>query len=181
MATLKLLAPMFAMALLSACEARFGKDAESGEAAAKGKGQAATASVEGKAKEGQFSIDTPGFDMKIDIPAGVTSHGDSDSDVLYPGSTLSGMHIQGNEGGARGKDNAGIELRFTTPDALEKVAAWYRQPGRASAFTVASLGRDGAALVISGTETGDGDPFKLRLSPRSGGGTEGRLTLSDKS
>lgn len=167
-----------ALALLSACEANVRKDGkdETADGAAK-----AAAAAEGKAKEGQFSIKTPGFDMKIDIPAGVTSHGDSDSDMLYPGSKLSGMHIEGSKTGAGGKGNAGIELRFTSADPADKVAEWYRDPARASGFSVSGIRRDGPAFLITGSEKGDGDPFTLRLSPASGGGTEGRLTLSDRS
>ncbi len=176
MSAAKPLALICAFALLSACEAKFGKEADKGEPA---QGKSELASAEGKAEEGQFSIKTPGFDMKIDIPAGVTSHGDSDSDVLYPGSTLSGMHIEGSKGGG-GKGNAGIELRFTTPDAPEKVAAWYRDPARASGFAVSGIRREEAGFLISGTEKKDGDPFTLRLSPK-GAGTEGRLTLTDRS
>lgn len=174
MAAAKPLTLICALALLSACEARTGKEAD------KGKREPVAAAAEGKAEEGQFSIDAPGFDMKIDIPAGVTSHGDSDSDMLYPGATLSGMHIEGSKKGAGGKGSAGIELRFTTADPPGKVAAWYRDPARASGFTIASVRREGAALVIAGAEKEDGDPFTLRLSPR-GGGTEGRLTLTDRS
>jgi hypothetical protein len=180
MSAVKPLAMVCALALLSACEMKVGKEADKGDAAAKGAGGSAAAAAEGKAQEGQFSIKAPGFDMKIDIPAGVTSHGDSDSDVLYPGSTLSGMHIEGSKGVGDGKGKAGIELRFTTADAPEKVASWYRDPARASAFSIASVRREGAAFIISGTEKGDGDPFMLRISPRSGG-TEGRLTLTDRS
>ena len=174
----KMLSLMCTLALLSACEVNVHKDKN--EAAAKGDHKA-VASAEGKAKEGQFSIDTPGFDIKIDIPAGVVSHADSDSDVIYPGSKLSGMHIEGSKSGVDGNGNAGIELRFTTADAAEKVAAWYRDPARASGFAVSGIRREGAAMVITGTEKEDGEPFTLRLSPRSGGGTEGRLTLSDRS
>lgn len=174
----KTLSLICALAFLSACEMKVHKDGD-GEAG-KGGGKAA-ASAEGKAKEGQFSINTPGFDMKIDIPASLASHTNSDSDVLYPGSSLSGMHIEGSKGGADGKENAGIELRFTTPDAAEKVAAWYRDPARASTFAVAGVRREGSGLVITGSEKKDGDPFTLHLSPRSGGGTEGRLTLTDRS
>jgi hypothetical protein len=176
----KPLAMVCALALLSACEMKVGKEADKGEAIAKGAGGSAVAAAEGKAEEGQFSIKAPGFDMKIDIPAGVTSHGDSDSDVLYPGSTLSGMHIEGAKRGGDGKGNAGIELRFTTPDAPEKVAAWYRDPARASGFSVSGMRREEADFIIAGTEKKDGDPFTLRLSPR-GDGTEGRLTLTDRS
>ncbi len=172
----KLLAMTSALAFLAACEAKVGKEAGSETAAAN---QAASA-AEGKAEEGRFSIKAPGFDMKIDIPAGVTSHGDSENDTLYPGSTLSGMHVEGSKGGADGKGNAGIELRFTTPDAPAKVAAWYRDPARASAFSISNSRQEGGALVIAGAQKGDGDPFTLRLGPHGGGGTEGRLTLSDR-
>lgn len=175
MTALKLLALIGASALLAACEAKIGKEAERSEA------NAATGSTAGKAEEGQFSIKAPGFDMKIDIPAGVTSHGDSDSDLLYPGATLSGMHIEGSTGGRDGKGNAGIELRFTSADAPEKVAAWYRDPARATGFSISGIRREGADYLISGTQKQDGDPFSLRLASRSGGGTEGRLTLTDAS
>jgi hypothetical protein len=178
MAAAKPLTLICALAFLSACEAKIGKEADKGDAAAKGETKAAAA--EGKAQEGQFSIKAPGFDMKIDIPAGVTSHGDSDSDMLYPGATLSGMHIEGSKGGADGKGDAGIELRFTTPDAPKRVAAWYRDSARATAFSIASAKQEGAVYVISGVEKADGDPFTLRLGARDGGGTEGRLTLADR-
>ncbi len=177
----KPLALIAALALVSACEARFGKEADKDESPAKQAAEQAGAAAEGKSKEGEFSINAPGFDMKIDIPTGMTSHADSDSDVLYPGATLSGMHIEGSRDGAKSKSNAGIELRFTTPDAPDKVAAWYRDPARASGFTITSARRDGADLVIAGAEKQDGDPFTLRLSARPGGGTDGRLTLSDRS
>lgn len=170
-----LLALICASALLAACEAKIGKEA------GKDRAEGSPASTEGKAEEGQFSIKAPGFDMKIDIPAGVTSHADTDSDMLYPGATLSGMHIDGSKGGSDGKGNAGIELRFTTADAPDKVAAWYRDPARAGGFSIGGVRREGSDYLISGTQKQDGDPFALRLSPGSGGGTAGRLTLTDRS
>jgi hypothetical protein len=174
----KTLSLICALALLSACEVKAHRDGQ--DEATKG-GDKAVASAEGKAKEGEFSIDTPGFDMKINLPAAVTNHADSDSDVLYPGSRLSGMHIEAGKSGLDGKGNAGVELRFTTTDAAGKVAAWYRDPARASAFTVVGVRREGSGLLITGSEKEDGDPFTLHLSPRSGGGTEGLLTLTDRS
>ncbi len=174
MAAARFLALICASALLAGCEAKIGKEAD------KAGSEAVAASAKGKAEEGQFSIKAPGFDMKIDIPAGVTSHGDSDSDVLYPGATLSGMHIEGGKGSGEGKSDAGIELRFTSADPIDKVAAWYRDPARATGFSIGSISREGADFLISGAEKQDGDPFSLRLSPK-GAGTEGRLTLTDRS
>ena len=58
-------------------------------------------------------------------------------------------------------------------------AAWYRDPARAAVLTIASAGREGDDTVIRGTQKEDGDPFTVRLSPASGGGTDGRLVFSD--
>ena len=162
-----------ALTLLAACEAKIGKDADK---EAETKGQAAGSPAEGKAKEGEFSIDAPGFDMKVDIPGGLTTSSGSDSDMLYPGSTLSGMHIGAGKGGS---GQSGVELRFTTTDAPKKVAAWYRNPARSEQFSIESARREGGAIVIAGKEKQDGDPFTIHLSPRSGGGTDARVNLTD--
>jgi hypothetical protein len=177
----KIASALAAAALLCACEAKIGKnaDAEGGATAARN-GNAGASPAEGKAEEGSFSIDAPGFDMKIAIPEGMANRTnvDSDSDILYPGSTLSGMHVEADkDGGAKG-GRSGVELRFTSADAPDKIAAWYREPGRS--FAVASAAREGEGYVISGTEKGDGDPFTVRLAPKNGGGTEGRLALTDR-
>lgn len=165
-----------ALALLASCEAKIGKEADKQGAQGRGSKNAASP-AEGKSKGGEFSIKAPGLDMKIDIPGGVTSRVGSDSDLLYPGSTFSGMHIEGSK---NGRGNSGVELRFTSSVAPEKVAAWYRDPARAGIFSIESATREGTGIVIAGKETKSGDPFTLRLSPRSGGGTDARLTLSDR-
>ena len=178
MAAARTLTLILMLGLLPGCEPPAGKEAGKSEIAQND--GPSPGGAEGKAKEGQFSIEAPGVEMKIDIPSGVTSHGNSDSDLLYPGSTLSGMHIEGRRGSAEGKGNAGIELRFTTKEAPEKVAAWYRDPARSTGFTINSVRREAGAILIAGAEKEDGDPFSLRLAEASGGGTEGRLTLSDR-
>ena len=167
----KLFPALAALILLSACEARIGREGEDGN-------QTAGTSADGKSEEGTFSIDAPGFAMEIDIPKAIADNAeiDSDSGILYPGSELSGMHIQASEGGNSGS----VELRFTSVDAPDKVAAWYRDPARAADFTVASAAREGDAIVISGADKKGGDPFTLRLIAGEGGGTDGRLSLSDR-
>jgi hypothetical protein len=165
------------IALLSACEGRVGQAKETG--GAKAGGTVAASSASGKSEEGKLSIKAPGFDMKIDIPKGLADRADTDSELIYPGAALGGMHIEAGSGAA-GKRNSGVELRFTSREPIDKVAAWYRDPARAGGFSTASERRDGEALVISGTQKSDGDPFNLRLSPAAAGGTEGRLTLTDR-
>jgi len=163
--------------LLAACEARIGKGDE--EAAATGNASGSPAA--GKAKEGELSIKAPGFDMKVNIPSAVAGHvnADSDDQLVYPGSTIDGLHIEAGSKQAD-KRESGVELRFKTGDALEKVAAWYRDPARRDGFSIGQVAREGASVVIAGSQKDDGDAFQLKLSPASGGGTEGQLTLSDR-
>lgn len=160
--------------LLAGCEARIGKDAAGPEAEASGR----ASSAEAKAEDGQLSVDTPGLQMKLDIPAALADRAevDSDSGVLYPGATLRGMHVEGG----RGKDDGMVELRFTSSDDVPKIAAWYRDPARAAKFTVAQASQSGGIFTATGVDTEDGDRFDLSLSPRAGGGSEGRLRLRDK-
>jgi hypothetical protein len=165
-------------ALLAGCEARIGKEDPPAEAAATG--NSAGGAGEGEAEDGRLSIDTPGLQMKLDIPSGLAGRAqfDSDSGVLYPGAALSGMHVEARDGRQGGRSM--VELRFTSPDDVAKIAAWYRDPARAADFTVGQASKSGAAVILTGTEKKDGDPFDLSLTPRAGGGTEGRLRLRDK-
>ncbi len=77
-------------------------------------------------------------------------------------------------------DSRTHELRFTTNDSPEVVTRWYRDPARASDFTVAGAGREGRDFLISGTAKDEGGDFRVRLSPNSAGGTEGRVLLSNR-
>lgn len=177
--TAKPLPILAAIALLAGCEAKIGKDADQGAAAAPA--NQTQVSAEGKAEAGQFSIKAPGLDLKLDIPDALQKRAaiDSDSEILYPGATLAGMHVEaGSEKG--GRNESAVELRFTAGDAPAKVADWYRDPARKSGFAVTSVKQQGAGYVIAGTETGDGDPFTVHLDAALGGGTEGRLILRDR-
>jgi len=164
--------PIALLALLAACEMKIGKDKE--EAGAKSEAPAASAA--GKAEEGAISIDAPGFDMKLSIPDALRTQVGTDGDVIYPGSKLSGLHVQANEGEAQDS----VELRFTTGDAPAKVAAWYRDPNQAKELKVSSAQAEGQRWRIAGTTKDGGAPFTLTLTPAAGGGTEGRVVLRDQ-
>ncbi|MGZ8350651.1 MAG: hypothetical protein ACXWU2_11535 [Allosphingosinicella sp.] len=160
-----------AAALLTACEARIGNDAAP---------VAENATAAGRAEEGRVTIEAPGFNMSIDIPEGLRSRAEMDSDngLIYPGSTLSGIHVLGRPERADGSSEGEVELRFSTGNGADRVAAWYRDPARGEDFTVQSAARDGDAFVIQGTGRQDDERFSLRLTGQ-GTGTEGRLVLSD--
>jgi hypothetical protein len=167
----KLFCLVGALAMLAGCEARIGRDDAQSNTAAAAKGTE-------QAEEGTFSIDTPGLQMKLDIPTAIAERAEVDNEngLLYPGANLSGIHVEAREGNGRSR----VELRFSSTDAPERVAAWYRDPARADDFTVASGSQNGGVITLAGTQKDDGDPFELSLSPRNGGGTDGRLKLRER-
>jgi hypothetical protein len=160
---------------LGGCEAKFGNDADAGH-------EPGNASAAGKAEDGRLSIHAPGFDMKINIPEGIRREAgiDDDSGIIYPRSTFSGMHVEGGRDGDSGNSDGEVELAFTSTDAPDLIARWYQDAARAPDFTVATASRDGAAFVLAGTTHDHDGNFRLRLSPRQGGGTEGRVVLTDR-
>jgi hypothetical protein len=158
-----------AAVLMAGCEARIGN----GQDAANSNGRA---SAEGKAEEGQIAFSTPGFDVKMKVPLD-QAETDDQGKILYPGSKVTGLYIAANPDSKSGSDGE-VELRFATPDAPDKVAAWYRDPARAENFAIKSDGKEGAALLLTGTEKGEQNDFRLRLEA-TGSGTDGRLVVRD--
>ena len=172
--TPRLLAFCAAAALaLTACEARIGNQTDNAS-------DNASAGASGKAEEGRVSIHAPGFDLKINIPEGIRREADmeEDNDIIYPNSTFAGMHVEGGRDDSR--SDGEVELAFTSVDAPDLVARWYQDAARAPNFTVATATREGPAWVIAGTTRDNDGNFRVRLAPRAGGGTEGRVVLSDR-
>ena len=170
----KLMAVLAAAALLGACEARIGKEDETAAA-----GNEAVAAIEGTAEEGAFSIDAPGFEMKVRIPEGIQDNADinADTEIIPQGATFRGIHIQANEGDAP----SGVELRFSDSRPPEELVGWYRSDEPNREFTVATIDRRGTGFVIAGQTKEDSDPFTVRLEPRAGGGSDGRVAIRDTS
>jgi hypothetical protein len=167
-----LYAALAAAALLGACDSRFDrKPADKGAAGA-------DASAEGKAEEGKISVKAPGFDLKFTLPKGMVgeARAERNSKLLYPGSVLRGMAIAAGDGRGKGGDSE-VEIGFSTPDPPDKVLAWYRDPARAEGFRLKGAEKEGAGWLLTGVQKRDDHRFKLRLGPRAGGGTDGRLTV----
>jgi hypothetical protein len=137
------------------------------------------ASAEGKAEEGKISLKGPGVDLTFEVPKGLRGgpKADRNNNIFYPESTIGGAAIVGGQGDGRKQAESEAEFRFSTPDPVDKVLAWYRDPARAKDLKVVSVTRQGADILVAGTQAGKVDSFKLRLSPRPGGGTDGRLTI----
>lgn len=170
-----LTAPLTALALLG-CNLTVN---ESDEAAG---GNAVSASAEGKAEDGKISVKAPGLDFSFSVPKGIADNmkADADSEVLYPGSSIRGIHaVQGSEA-QDGLRQGEVEIRFASPDPADRIAAWYRDPARGDGFAVTSAVQEGAGYVLAGTTKSEGDGFKLHLNPGRGGGTDGRLVVRDR-
>jgi hypothetical protein len=165
-------AALAAAALLFACDGRDRADGAE-NAAADG-----PVSAEGKAEEGKISLKMPGVDMTLSLPKGVADEARSgrDSKLLYPEATLRGMAIAAGPGSDKSGDSE-VEIRFSTPDPVDKVAAWYRDPARSAGFRLERAEKEGDSWRVNGVQKRDSHPFKLRLAPRAGGGTDGRLTV----
>lgn len=162
--------PLAALSLLSAC----GKADEDKKAAQANQ----QVSAEGRAEEGKITFKGPGLDMSFVLPKAMRGEAkaDKNSRILYPGSTIGGVAVVGSQAnGGQGGDSE-VELSFATSDPPERVAAWYRDPARAKDFHVTAAAREGADLVISGSQS-DGHRVKVRLAARTGGGTQGRVTI----
>ncbi|HEX8263498.1 MAG TPA: hypothetical protein VF547_11545 [Allosphingosinicella sp.] len=158
--------------LLGACQAKVDpEEADKGSAEPR-------ASAEGKAEEGKISVKAPGFDLKFTLPKGMVgeARAERDSKLLYPGAVLRGMAIAAGQDTGKGGDSE-VEIRFSTPDPLDEVVAWYREPARAEGFRLERAVKDGDGWMVTGVQKRDGHPFKLRLAPRPGGGTDGRLMV----
>jgi hypothetical protein len=166
------LCAVLAAALACACDSGGGSDPPVKETAN------SHVSVEGKSKEGKISLKMPGVDMTLSLPAGVAdeARAERDSKLLYPGSILRGMAVAAGPDSDRSGESE-VEIRFSTPDPVETVAAWYREPARAGGFQLQRSAREGETWALDGVQKRDRHSFKLRLSPRSGGGANGRLTV----
>lgn len=160
-----------AAALLAGCEMRIGNDAPP---------VADNASAAGRAEDGRLTIEAPGFNLAVTVPEGFDGRTDSggDSGLVYPGARVAGIHVQGGrDRGERGQGE--VELRLTSADAPDRVLAWYRDPARAERFTLSSTSQEGGATVIAGTGRRDNERFTLRVSARTGGGSDMRLLIAD--
>jgi hypothetical protein len=155
--------------LLGACDSRVDPEADNASV---------QVSAEGKAEEGKISVKAQGFDLKLSLPKGIAgeARAERDSKLLYPGAVLRGMAIAAGEGKGKGGDTE-VEIAFSTPDPVDKVLAWYRDPARAEGFRLDRAEREDRGWRVTGVQKRDGHRFKLRLDARPGGGTDGRLSV----
>lgn len=161
-----------AAAMLSACEVERAGDTDANRAetntgttrAASGDRPATTAR--------NVSIRLPGFDASFNLPDGVMAGSEFDIEGvgLYPGARLTTFDLDADRD--RRGDGAVVRIGFDAPAAPDIVGQWF-----ASEFARNKVAVTQSGTVLTGT-TGDGDRFRIELSP-GGGGTTGQIAIID--
>ena len=133
--------------------------------------------VAGVDKNGQMSVNVPGFSGKINLPKMKLNAGDFDLNgvKLYPGSTISTMNIDAKDGGNGTKDSGTVRIGFDSPATPKAVQDWFLQRLNKDAGFKVKV--DGAGLI--GT-TEDDKPFRLELAPVGADHAKGTIVLSDQ-
>ena len=122
---------------------------------------AANAARPSRTENGQLTVRAQGVDLKINLPPPIRRMAEDD-DLLPPRA----HSRRGGEG-----------RRFHSDDPPETVAAWYRDPARASRFSISGATREGNAIVLAGSPRGGG-ALSVRLAPAEGGGTDGTVQVT---
>jgi hypothetical protein len=162
--------------LLGACEMKVGKDEKDAKDGASVKidagGNVAIAANDGA--DG-VSVSVPGFEGKVKIPGMELGgeHMDIDGMKLYPATKLSGINVTDQNGAGTGV----VEMRFTSPAAPDKVAAYYADAAPGADFTdVKVTGAKGSSTVTA--IKGDGDRLTITIDPAAGG-SAGTILIRD--
>ena len=122
---------------------------------------AANAMPASRTENGQLTARVQGVDLKVNLPPPIRRM--TEDDELLPPRARS-------ERGGEGR-------RFHSDDPPETVAAWYRDPARASRFRIVSATSEGATLILAGTGR-DGGALSIRLAPGAQGGTDGTIAAA---
>ena len=122
---------------------------------------AANAMPPSRTENGQITVRAQGVDLKINLPPPIRRMTEDD-DLLPPRA----RRLRGGDG-----------QRFHSDDPPETVAAWYRDPARASRFTISGATRHGPAIVLAGNARGGG-ALSVRLASGERGGTDGTVVVA---
>ncbi|KRB79383.1 hypothetical protein ASE00_19960 [Sphingomonas sp. Root710] len=161
--------------LLAGCEFEIGKDKDDKDAASVKVGEDGNVAIATEEGGEGLSIKVPGFEGKMNIP-GIELGGDNmdiDGIKLYPGTTLHGINVTDRAG----PDNGLVDMRFTSPAAPAKLAAYYAAAARENGFTAIKVANAGGGATLTAINP-DGDPMTISMTPGKAG-SEGRILIRD--
>jgi hypothetical protein len=166
---------LFPLLMLAACGDRGNDNKDGTSFTLDGKGEdGEDVAINADGKSGDVEIKVPGFEGKVSLPKiNINSTNfDIDGVKLYPGSSVSGMHVSADSG--RDKHKEDVTFNFTSPADPAKVAAYLRE-----AFAEKKVVLAGGDAALSGTQA-DGDRFIIKLAPAAAGQTSGTISIGGK-
>jgi hypothetical protein len=162
--------------LLSACNDRddANKQGTSLNINAKGEDGSDDVQINADGNTGKVAIKVPGFEGKLSVPKVMLDHSDFDIDgvKLYPGSKVTTVNVNADDTG--GKDETKVNILFTSPADVAKVAAYFRK-----ALADKDMAVTGSDASLSG-KTKDGEPFVIALTAAAPGQTSGSVVIDTK-
>ncbi len=153
--------------LLAACEMKVGGgDDDANDMASVKVGEDGNVAITANDGADGVSVSVPGFDAKVKVPG--IDLGSDNMDIggmkLFPGSKVAGINVTDQ----KGPDNSLVEMRFTSPAAPDKVAAYYAAAARDEDYSDIKVSNSGGKAVMTGTES-DGDKVMITMEPAAGG------------
>lgn len=125
----------------------------------------------------RVSIDAPGFKASLKVP-GLEMGGDAmdiDGLKLYPGSTVTGVDVQGDRPDGKGGQ---VRMGLRSGDAPDRVMAYYRRAAAEAGYTVAPPTRADGETVLAATKGPDKD-IRIALRPEGAGSVGSILITGD--
>ena len=126
--------------------------------------------ITGDSDTGKMSLNVPGLEAKINLPAGVINKSNFDIDgvKLYPGSSVTGVNVDANN------DTGSVRIAFDAPATPAIVTAWF-----AKAFADQGMTVTASDTGLAGSDK-DGSPFAIALAPKGDTATAGTIMMRDK-
>lgn len=160
--------------LLGGCELKVKDDGKPGgeDGASVSIGADGNVAISG---EDGLSIETPGFAGKIAIKGMKlgSEHMDIDGMKLYPGTELAAIDVTDR----KGADNGRVDMRFTSPDAPDRIAAYYAAAARDAGFSDVAVKNSGGTATFSAIKN-DGDRVTIDIAPAAKG-SAGHIRVAD--
>jgi hypothetical protein len=163
--------------LLGACEMKVGKDEGAKDSASIKVDESGNVAISASDGADGVSVSVPGFEGKVKIPGMELGgdHMDIDGMKLFPGTKLSGINVTDQAG--PGSGTGVVEMRFTSPAAPDKIAAYYAAAAPENDFTDVKVSQAKGASVVTALKN-DGDRLTITINPAAVG-SAGTILIRD--
>ena len=167
------LLPLAIIALaLAACSGRDGDCTSISFSCIDSDGNAVTGGMD---KDGNIKVDSSGFKANIKMPAIKLDAGDFEMNGvhLYPGSAITAMNVDAQDGKGKDDSKGKVTLAFTSPAGAATVRDWLNE----------RLTNAGYKLSVAGNgltgKTDDDQSFTLKLDDDGAGKSKGSIEMGN--